>query len=648
MQLLALILYNADGGRRLVSFRTGALNVVTGQSASGKSTLLDIFEYCTGRKTVTFPIGPMTDSVSWYAALFQLESTRAFVARPAPGPGKKTAEQVMLKFGPGLEPPPYSDLVPNTDRYTLRQRLGRFIGIEENHSTTPRRRGPSAVGAHLGHAAMLCLQGQNEIADSNHLFHRQSDWNVASALKETLPYFLGVAPHDQARKHAQLNAARSRLTQAKKDLAQAQDPDGIAHITLAALWHEAHTLNLVPAPVPPDDYVQAMQTLQDAVLAPVTEPAHALEEDQRKLDLEQTCVDLREQLRGLAADRRLLLAETVAADDYATSAHIPRDRLASLDLVTHSRDDDASTCALCGSVLPQPDPTIDALRNSLDRLQQQINGIDAMRPARRAALEGLHQQATRLRSQLRAAEHALQTLTQEDHANGHLPHGDRIDFARGRIHGMLTALQHTTGADLARLTQARDTAKATVDALVAELDPRAVHEELLARLGPVNRDITLWAHQLQLEHCNQGVYLNPTKLTVEFGTRAGRLPLSRLGSGSNWVGYHVLAHLALHRYFVRQRRPVPRILFLDQPSQVWFPRTSQDGDNHTDMDRPAAQELFKLIHEVVKDLAPDLQVIVCDHVDFPTTWFQEAVVHRWHHSEKLVPAHWADLAGSPQ
>ncbi|MFI9193010.1 DUF3732 domain-containing protein [Streptomyces californicus] len=648
MQLLALVLYNANGDRRLIHFRTGALNVVSGPSASGKSTLLDIFEYCTGRKTVTFPIGPMTESVSWYAALFQLERTRAFVARPAPEPGRKTAEKVMLKFGRDLEVLPYSDLTPNTDRHTLRQRLGRFIGIEENFSATNPRRSHSNVGAHIGHAAMLCLQGQSEIADKNHLFHRQSDWNVAPALRETLPYFLGVAPHDQARKHAQLNAARSRLGQAKKDLVQAQDPNGLAHITLAALWHEAHTLNLVPAPDPPDGYVQAMQTLQEAVLAPVTTPAPDHEEDQRKLDLERTCADLREQLRALAADRRLLLAQTAATDDYATSAHIPRDRLASLALVPHSQDDDASTCALCGSVLPQPDPTVDALRKSLDHIQRQINGIDAMRPVRRAALEDLHKQATRLRSRLRAAEHAVQALTQEDHANGQLSRTDRINFARGRIHGMLSALQQTTGADLARLTQARDTARSTVDALEAELDPSKAHEELLARLVPVNRDITLWAHQLQLEHCDQGIYLNPTKLAVEFGVRAGRLPLSRVGSGRNWVGYHVLAHLALHRYFVRQRRPVPHILFLDQPSQVWFPPSSHDGDDQTDMDKPAAPELFKLIHEVVKELAPNLQVIICDHVDFPTPWFQEAVVHRWNHSEKLVPGHWADTAGSPQ
>ncbi|MFC9227454.1 DUF3732 domain-containing protein [Streptomyces decoyicus] len=641
MQLLAIILYNADGGRRVVNFRPGALNVVTGQSATGKSTLLDIFEYCTGRKTATFPIGVMTDTVSWYAALFQLDTTRAFAARPAPGPGKKTVEHAMLKFGRDLEPLPYTDLAPNTNRHTLRQRLGRFIGIEENHRATPRGRGPSSTGAHLGHATLLCLQGQSEIADKSHLFHRQSDRYVAADLKQTLPYFLGAAPHDQARKHAQLNAARSRLKQAAKDLKRAQDPNDAAHITLAALWHEAHALNLVPAPTPPDDYVQAMQTLLDAVLSPATEPHHAHQEDQRKLDLERTCADLREQLRVLAADRRLLLAETAAADDYAASAHIPRGRLASLDLIPLSQDDDASTCVLCGSVLPQPDPTITTLRNSLDRLQQQLDGIDAMRPARHDALEALHQQTTQLRSRLRAAEHTLQTLAQADQTNGHLAHADRIDFARGRIHGMLTALQRTTGADLVRLTQARDTARAAVEALEAELDPDTQRKQLLARLVPVNRDITLWAHQLQLEHVNQGVHLNPDRLTVEFSTDSGRLPLSRLGSGQNWVSYHVLAHLALHRYFVRQRRPVPRILFLDQPSQVWFPPTT-----HDDEDSLAAQQLFQLIHEVVEDLAPDLQVIVCDHVDFPAPWFQDAVVHRWRDSERLVPAQWADAAAS--
>ncbi|WP_186780121.1 hypothetical protein [Streptomyces salinarius] len=188
----------------------------------------------------------------------------------------------------------------------------------------------------------MCLQGQSEIADKSHHFHRQSDRYVAAALKQTLPCFLGAAPHDQARKHAQLNAARSRLKQSAKERKRAQDPNDAAHITLAALWHEAHALNLVSAPTAPDGWVQAMQTLLDAVLSPATEPHHAHQEDQRKLDLERTCADLRERLRVLAADRRLLLAETAAADDYAASAHIPPGRLASLDLIPLSQDEEGA------------------------------------------------------------------------------------------------------------------------------------------------------------------------------------------------------------------------------------------------------------------------------------------------------------------
>src|SRR5438132_4921849 len=39
VQLLSLILYNADGRTRLVEFRPGQLNIVTGESRTGKGAL---------------------------------------------------------------------------------------------------------------------------------------------------------------------------------------------------------------------------------------------------------------------------------------------------------------------------------------------------------------------------------------------------------------------------------------------------------------------------------------------------------------------------------------------------------------------------------------------------------------------------------
>ncbi|WP_142211873.1 hypothetical protein [Streptomyces sp. SLBN-118] len=84
MQLLSVILYSTTGARRVLEFTPGALNVVTGESKTGKSALLDIVEYCLGRDTMQMPVGPITSTVSWYAALFDLDGGRAFVARPAP------------------------------------------------------------------------------------------------------------------------------------------------------------------------------------------------------------------------------------------------------------------------------------------------------------------------------------------------------------------------------------------------------------------------------------------------------------------------------------------------------------------------------------------------------------------------------------
>lgn len=46
MQILAIVLYNATGDQRVVEFKPGKLNIVTGNPATGKSALLDIVDYC--------------------------------------------------------------------------------------------------------------------------------------------------------------------------------------------------------------------------------------------------------------------------------------------------------------------------------------------------------------------------------------------------------------------------------------------------------------------------------------------------------------------------------------------------------------------------------------------------------------------------
>src|SRR6185437_14751885 len=103
MQILAIVLYTAAGDRQVVEFPPGGLNVVTGSPGSGKSALLDIVEFCLGRSTVTMPVGPITQTVAWYAVLLLLPGGgRAFVARPAARPGATSSQLAMLEIGAGL------------------------------------------------------------------------------------------------------------------------------------------------------------------------------------------------------------------------------------------------------------------------------------------------------------------------------------------------------------------------------------------------------------------------------------------------------------------------------------------------------------------------------------------------------------------
>lgn len=113
----------------------------------------------------------------------------------------------------------------------------------------------------------------------------------------------------------------------------------------------------------------------------------------------------------------------------------------------------------------------------------------------------------------------------------------------------------------------------------------------------------------------------------------------------NWVGYHLTAYLALQRFFIEQRRPVPSFVILDQPSQAFFPRDRDSGgdlDELTDTDRENTRRLYELTFQVVEQLGGQLQVIALDHADFEDDWFSGSVVQRWREGEALIPQHWID------
>src|SRR4051794_12054199 len=128
MNIESIGIYNRAGDRRLVRFH-GALNILTGWSGTGKSSLLDIAEFCLGRTRPTYPEGALTDAVSWFSITVVHDGTRVFVARPAPPRGAGSTQQAMIRLGVGGDDVEGNELEVNADTATVREQLTRLLGM---------------------------------------------------------------------------------------------------------------------------------------------------------------------------------------------------------------------------------------------------------------------------------------------------------------------------------------------------------------------------------------------------------------------------------------------------------------------------------------------------------------------------------------
>ena len=156
-----------------------------------------------------------------------------------------------------------------------------------------------------------------------------------------------------------------------------------------------------------------------------------------------------------------------------------------------------------------------------------------------------------------------------------------------------------------------------------------------------------WARSLELEHSASPLRLDIKKLTIVADTPDGPAPMDRMGSGENWVGYHLIGHLTLYGWFVDRDRPVPRFLFLDQASQVYFPPEKDAGGSMSTVsenDRQFVLRMFRFVFDVVNDRAPHFSVVITERADINEDWYQGAVVERWRQGLKLIPENWPRIA----
>lgn len=132
MQILDIVVFSHHGQQRVLSLKTGAVNIITGASKTGKSALVHIVDYCFGAGECRVPEGPIRRSVSWFGLRLQLDSGQTFIARRCPDARSVSSEDCFVEIGDRVEVPNVSVLRQTTNTKGLGALLIGWSGIHDN------------------------------------------------------------------------------------------------------------------------------------------------------------------------------------------------------------------------------------------------------------------------------------------------------------------------------------------------------------------------------------------------------------------------------------------------------------------------------------------------------------------------------------
>jgi hypothetical protein len=641
LQISKIVLYSRTGAMRELPFNLGGLTVLTGASKTGKSAIIDIVDYCTGRSECNVADGVIRKHVGWYAVLFQLGDGQIFIARRNPEMGEKTSSDIYMDRSSEITVPAMAEIFKNTTVSAVEKFLAAAIGISENENRPPAQtRDP--LEANFRHSLLLSIQDQNDIDSKTRLFHRQDESFIGQAIKDTLPYFLGAIDEDRLFKQSLLDQAKRKLRQLERQLKDSESQDTETFSRAKGLFEEAKEVGLIDERKAAINYTSLMDSLKRiAEDNSIRNDLIVADGEDILASLRNTRQALRRELEKVNEEIRSTKMFTSESSGYESEVKEQRARLSSVGLVRDAKCDE-KTCPLCDSSLSVPIPTISKISESLKTLNEQLDAVEAENPRLQLRLASLQRDREKIEDALRENQMQINHRMRENEIH-RVQQDNFILQARttGKIQQYIEVARDVD--DDSALKSAIAAAQQRLTILEAELDMDDVREKLNTFLNIIGGYMTHYSTELDLEHKGSQLRLDIRNLTVVADTLDGPVPLYRMGSGENWVGYHVLAHLGVHKWFRQKNRPVPGFIILDQPSQAHYP-PEKDAEGSIfvlkNEDQAAVFKLFKLIADVAKELQPNLQIIVMDHADLQNDWFQDAVVERWRNGKKLIPQEW--------
>lgn len=635
-----IVIFNKNGEKRVVPLEQG-VNIITGESKTGKSALVEIIDYCLCSTRCTIPKGKITEFAYLYSLVMAIGDNTYVIARYNWNDGgkmhfikeKEDFELEKLELSYFMEK---SQLLCKDVKDEIEYALGLLI---TNMAKDAEQQGKKAS---LRNMVSYLFQHQNLMASKFALFYRFSDFYKRKDVIDQFPVFAGMISQEYYSDLIQLNTLKDQLKQKYKK--QKANEKGTAYIKerLSTLLLDYFALLEQDF----DENISVQKMLKIASDLPEFDDTQLYGESkitERYSELNDELEDLRNKEREIL----LKIHDIDSASGTGSSfVHMLKDLKQQTSVA--GIETDQYTCPLCGHECQEITENDSKLIEATEWLDSELRITEKYTADFSEDVRKLREEHSKIDEKIKDVWKQIKTIEQKFISTKELASKkEKVNYAKARIELYIemsrSGIFEDVDKDIEKL-------KEKISILEEKIRGFDVNKKMIKAEAFLSDNMNHLSQTLDFEEEYRPINLN-------FGLTDGsfdiyqhqknneNVHLYEMGSGANWVSCHIALFLSFLHYFAGQENsPMLLTMFFDQPSQVYFPQGDDKNDVITQADLKAVNKMYTTIFDEMKLIEKETgilpQIIIVDHVDGNNLEckgeFNEYVRCNWRNGKALI------------
>ena len=634
-----------------VTLRTG-VNVITGRSATGKSALIEIFDFCFGSSENNIPQGVITKYSVLFFVVFELDNCFLILARKSQDLRSAYIQQLSdLKKSFSLEDFNENLFIPLTD---FKKQLGTYFGLNvtdiEENSDDALFRGKKKESPSIRNIVPYLIQNQNLITSKTLLFYRFNDQEKKRQTIEQFRIFAGFVEQRYFLCKQNINELNKKLRRLEAQRKWEENNKIRSDRRLHDLFSQFSSIvgynlnpyNLEEVLKDPLTLIKKLDKQRENINEESQEFLRQLEELDSELSVEEG--------KNRELDRKLLnIRQTQKIQNEIKNG------FNSIEIPSQAKIY-KSQCPFCSSF-------VDSLSTEANELTNAINWLN-----KELAIFPIFDETFKIEEKriFDEKEIILSRLTETRKKRDNLLRINQNLLNKNSLYKQASIILYKIEAEIELNTEARTDFDAEIFYIKNEIQKLTnlinglynVDKKMKESQDFINSSMNDLANRLDFEESYKPLKLDFNLSTFDLfniNEDGSRTSLSQMGSGANWLYSHLCLFMAFTRFFSHHidTSLVPPILFLDQPSQVYFPITPKEDSNQKDDktgdlfdfdDQNLREDDIRCVENFFDQIIDfnnktkqqnsgiEPQIIITDHADnlkLKNGTFDDIVVARW-------------------